>query len=291
MLSERTTFPTPSLVLGRDVLSLSPPRIMGILNLTPDSFYDGGHLKTEKQVLSAAEKHLKEGASILDVGGHSSRPGATLLDEAEEIKRIAQPIAAIKRRFPAAILSVDTFRVAVAKAAWKEGISIVNDISGGHLDPEMLPWIVAHKIPYIVTHMQGDFHTMHQQTGYKDVVQEVFFALQKKISWLRAKGMSNLMADVGFGFSKTVAQNYALLDNLSFFGALQVPLLVGISRKSMVYKPLGIRPKEALAATSALHMRALHAGAAILRVHDVQAAMQLVRLQQQFFSKKNNDAP
>lgn len=280
---EASDVPLRSICVEGNVLSFPPPRVMGILNLTPDSFYDGGVIQTDKQILALAEKHLVEGAAILDVGGHSSRPGASPVSEAEEIRRV-RPISLIKKNFPQAILSIDTFRASVAKVAWQEGASIINDISGGNMDATMFPWVTMQRLPYILTHVRGDFTTMHQPVVYQDVVREVFDFLQEKITQLRAKGVSDIIADVGFGFSKDVAQNYSLLRNLSFFSALQVPLLVGLSRKSMVYKPLGITPSQARTATAALHMVALCEGASLLRVHDVKDAVELITLHKQMFS-------
>ena len=280
-----------SITAGGTVISFSSPKVMGILNLTSDSFYDGGALQTESQLLRAVEKHMAEGADILDVGGHSSRPGASTVSQEEEIRRVAGPIALIKKKFPAAVISVDTFRAAVAKAAWREGASLVNDISGGRMDPAMWPWIVAQCIPYILMHMRGDFHTMHRPTRYREVLQEVFASLQERIVQLRAQGMPHIIADVGFGFSKDIAQNYLLLKHLSFFTALHVPILVGLSRKSMIYKPLGITPGEALVGTAALHMVALRQGASLLRVHDVKHAKQVIALHEQLLSSEPNEFP
>lgn len=261
------------------LLDLSAPVTMGILNLSPDSFFDGGRYSDETAVLRQAEKMLEEGASILDVGGASSRPGAATITEAEELKRVAPVISALSKRFPEAILSVDSWRAKVAEAAIEAGASIVNDISGGDLDAQMLETIAKLQAPYILMHMQGKPDTMQQNPQYEDVVLEVLDYFIKKVEKLRSLGIHDIVLDPGFGFGKSVEHNYALLRHLGAFkNVLGLPLLAGISRKSMICKPLGVNPKDALNGTTALHVVALQQGANILRVHDVKEAMEVIKL-------------
>lgn len=260
------------------LLDLSRPVVMGILNVTPDSFYDGGRYTDADAALRKAEKMLSEGAAILDVGGASSRPGATEVPEEEELRRTISVVQSIARHFPEAIISIDTWRDGVARAAVEAGACIVNDISGGSslgLPSDPLPMGTA----YILMHMQGTPNTMQQAPHYEDVVTEVLdFFIQKTMA-LRSQGVYDIVLDPGFGFGKTVEHNYALLRHLHVFGAVTgLPILVGISRKSMIYKPLGIGPESALSGTSALHMVALQQGANILRAHDVREAMEVIRL-------------
>ena len=251
---------------------------MAVLNLTPDSFYEGSRIENEKQLLQRAEVCLRAGVRLLDIGGYSSRPGAEDISVEEEIRRIETPVRLLHRHFPEAILSVDTFRVAVAETALVEGAAIINDISAGELDKDMLPFVAKHKVPYVLMHMRGSPQDMAQHNQYEDILSEVFAFLHKKLQWLRAAGCSDLIVDPGLGFAKTVEQNFLLLRHLSFFKHLGAPLLLGLSRKSMIYKPLGCTPKEALPGTSALHMYALTQGACILRVHDAVAAQQVITL-------------
>jgi dihydropteroate synthase len=261
------------------LLDLSAPVTMGILNLSPDSFFDGGRYSDETAVLRQAEKMLEEGASILDVGGASSRPGAATITEAEELKRVAPVISALSKRFPEAILSVDSWRAKVAEAAIEAGASIVNDISGGDLDAQMLETVAKLQAPYILMHMQGKPDTMQQNPQYEDVVLEVLDYFIKKVEKLRSLGIHDIVLDPGFGFGKSVEHNYALLRHLGAFkNVLGLPLLAGISRKSMICKPLGVNPKDALNGTTALHVVALQQGANILRVHDVKEAMEVIKL-------------
>jgi len=261
------------------LLDLSRPVVMGILNVTPDSFFDGGKYAAVSTILQQAEKMLREGASILDVGGASSRPGAVEVNEAEEIKRVVPAIEAILKSFPDTILSVDTWRGSVANAAVHAGASIVNDISAGNLDPKMLETVAPLDVPYILMHMQGAPDSMQKSPQYEDVVTEVLDFFIQKIEGLRRLGIKDIVLDPGFGFGKTVAHNYTLLKNLHVFqNVLGLPVLAGISRKSMICKPLGIKPAEALNGTTALHMVALQQGACILRAHDVREAVEVIKL-------------
>lgn len=262
------------------LLDLSGPVIMGILNLTPDSFYDGGRLDTSEAALLQAEKMLSEGATILDIGGASTRPGAREVPETEELKRVLPAIAAIHEKFPEAILSIDTWRARVAREAIMAGASVINDISAGRLDAGMYPLAgEMAAVPYILMHMQGTPQTMQQNPVYNDVVEEVLDFFIREAGRLRALGVRDIILDPGFGFGKTVAHNFQLLRNLRVFGGVTgLPVLAGISRKSIICKVLGVKPEQALNGTTALHMVALQQGAKILRVHDVREAAEVIRL-------------
>lgn len=261
------------------LLDLSEPIVMGILNVTPDSFFDGGKFTEENALLRQAEKMLLEGASILDLGGASSRPGAEVIPETEEIARVIPAVEALLKHFPEALLSVDTWRASVAQNAVEAGACIVNDISAGNLDPKMLETVATLKTPYILMHMQGSPDSMQQNPQYEAIVTEVLDFFIQKIALLRSLGVKDIVLDPGFGFGKTVEHNFALLRNLQVFQqVLDLPVLAGISRKSMICKPLGIKPADALNGTSALHMVALQQGARILRVHDVKEAVEVIKL-------------
>jgi len=262
------------------LLDLSTPVIMGILNLTPDSFYDGGRLTTVDDALRQAEKMLSAGAAILDLGGASTRPGATEVPETEEIKRVIPAIAAIINRFSETIISIDTWRAAVAREALNAGASLINDVSAGKSDAGMYPLLgILKQTPYILMHMQGAPQTMQQNPVYEDVVQEVLDFFIAEVGKLRALGITDIVLDPGFGFGKTVAHNFQLLKNLHVFSAVTgLPVLAGISRKSMICKVLQVNPEHALNGTTALHMVALQQGAKILRVHDVREAREVIRL-------------
>jgi len=269
---------TFSIRTGGRLLSFPPVRVMGILNVTPDSFYAGSRVQDEASLLAQAEKMLREGADILDIGGQSTRPRATRLTAREERKRVLPAIDLLAKRFPQAILSVDTFYAEVAQAAVDHGCQIVNDISAGALDSEMISCVARMGVPYVVMHMQGTPQDMQDNPHYEDVTREVLDFLIRKIALCREAGIGDIVADPGFCFGKTQTDNYTLLRELSVFKVLQVPLLVGLSRKSMVWRPLSIRPAEALNGTTALHMLALEQGAHILRVHDVAEAVQAIHL-------------
>ncbi|MCK6692037.1 MAG: dihydropteroate synthase [Thermoanaerobaculia bacterium] len=262
------------------LLDLSRPALMGILNLTPDSFYDGGRLDSTEAALRQAEKMLSEGAAILDIGGASTRPGSKEVPEAEELKRVLPAITAIHGGFPEAVISIDTWRARVAREALDAGASLINDISAGKLDAEMYPLAGAlPATPYILMHMQGTPQTMQQNPVYGDVVQEVLDFFIREVSQLRSFGVNDIILDPGFGFGKTVAHNFQLLRHLHVFErVLGLPVLAGISRKSMICKVLQAKPEHALNGTTALHMVALQQGARILRVHDVQEASEVIRL-------------
>lgn len=252
---------------------------MGILNITTDSFYGGSRFTETDALLQQVEKMLAEGAAILDIGGASSRPGAAEVDETEETHRVTSAVKTILQRFPDTLLSVDTWRASVAQAAMEAGAAIVNDISAGRMDPKMYETVAALQTPYILMHMKGTPADMQKQPVYEDVVTEVLDFFIAEITKLRALGVRDIVLDPGFGFGKTIAHNYTLLKNLHVFQRVTgLPVLAGLSRKSMIYKYLGIQPEQALNGTTALHMVALQQGASILRAHDVREAVETIRL-------------
>ena len=273
--------PRTTLRCQEKLLDLHQPVVMGILNVTPDSFYDGGRYVTQDAVLRQAEKMLNEGAAMLDVGGMSSRPGAAVISVEEETNRVVPVIEWLSTAFPEAVISIDTVHAAVAKAAVAAGASIVNDISAGRMDTALYETVAELGVPYILMHMQGTPGTMQQNPIYADVVQEVLDFFIAEVGRLRALGVQDIVLDPGFGFGKTVTHNYQLLSHLHIFQMLDLPILAGLSRKSMICRPLGIPPTEALNGTTALHMVALQQGARILRVHDVRDAVEVVRLWQE----------
>lgn len=251
---------------------------MGILNITPDSFFKGSRFNTNSEILKQTEKMLSEGASFIDVGGYSSRPGAEDISVEEERSRVVKAIQAIAKEFPQAIVSIDTFRAEIAKQGVQEGASIVNDISAGELDTKMVETVVALKVPYIAMHMRGNPQTMKELTSYDNVVKEVMIYFIEKLNRLKALGVTDVVIDPGFGFAKTIDQNFELLAHLDYFKNLERPILVGLSRKSMIWKTLGITADDALNGTTALNMGALLKGASILRVHDVKEAVEAIKL-------------
>ncbi len=259
-------------------MDLSTPRVMGILNITPDSFYDGGKFSASDSILDHVKKMLDDGADFIDVGGYSSRPGATDIPSEEELARVVPTIKLIKEKFPQAILSIDTFRSEVARKSIEAGASIINDISGGELDPTMFETVAALKVPYILMHKRGTPQTMSKLTQYDDLIKDITSYFQKKIQQLRTLGITDIIIDPGFGFAKTMEQNFELLRHLDYFKIIGVPILAGLSRKSMIWKTLEIDSKEALNGTTALNSIALSNGASILRVHDVNEAIECIRL-------------
>jgi dihydropteroate synthase len=264
-------------VNGR-LIDLRIPRIMGILNVTPDSFFDGGRFLSESAILQQAEKMLTEGADFIDVGGYSSRPGAGDVSEAEEKERSVRAISSIARAFPGTAISVDTFRSGVAETAVEAGASLINDISGGNLDPRMFETVSRMKVPYILMHMKGNPRTMSSQAKYTHLLAEIIDYFHVKIGQLKALDVKDVIIDPGFGFSKTIEQNFALLHNLEKFSILGRPTMVGLSRKSTIWKTLAVQPEAALNGTTALNAIALFKGADILRVHDVKEAKEVVKL-------------
>ncbi|MEI6050658.1 MAG: dihydropteroate synthase [Bacteroidota bacterium] len=252
---------------------------MGILNITPDSFYEGSRYNSDEDIIKAAVKMMEDGADIIDVGGYSSRPGATDISMEEEGTRVLKAIKLIRRELPEAVISVDTFRADVAMKAVNEcGAHIINDISGGHADSRMFSVIEKLNVPYIMMHMKGNPHTMQDNPVYDDVVADILKWFGERIFRLQSAGVKDIIIDPGFGFGKTVEHNFELLRRLSDFSIAGLPLLVGISRKSMIWKTLGIKADEALNGTTALNAFALSNGADILRVHDVKEAVQTVKL-------------
>ena len=264
------------------LIDLTRPRVMGILNCTPDSFFDGGKYKSEKELLTQTERMLNEGADFVDIGAYSSKPNADFVTEEEEIKRIAPVVELVIKHFPEAIISVDTFRAAVAKAAVEAGAAIVNDISAGNLDENMLPTVGALKVPYIMMHMRGTPQTMVKLTDYEDIVKEMLFYFSQKIAEAHSHGIDDIIIDPGFGFAKTLEQNYEVLNKMELFKMTDMPILAGMSRKSMIYKLLGITPQESLNGTTVLNTIALTKGANILRVHDVKEAVECIKIMMNF---------
>lgn len=260
------------------LIDLGTPKIMAILNVTPDSFYDGGMYADEKSIVSRVRQVIGEGAAFIDIGGYSSRPGAADIPEEEEIRRVLPAIKIVSREFPELLISVDTFRSGVARAAVGHGAAMINDISGGSLDETMLPVVAGLNVPYVAMHMKGDPQTMQKHAVYENVVKEVLDYFQKKVHRITESGIKDVIIDPGFGFSKTREQNFELLDNLDLFRVFGRPVMAGLSRKSMIWKTLGQQPEDALNGTTALNTIALLRGADILRVHDVKAASEVIRL-------------
>lgn len=277
-MESKSTFFRQKLTLniGGHLLDLFSPKVMGILNLTPDSFYDGGKYNSTDKALKQCARMLENGAAIIDLGAYSSRPGADFVSEEEEMKRIIPVVQAIAKEFPKAFISIDTFRSSVANVAVQEGASMINDISGGELDSNMFATVAHLKVPYILMHMKGTPQTMFQYTDYENLYTEISNYFLEKISQLQSLGVVDLVIDPGFGFAKTLDQNYELLNKLDLFKMLGVPILAGISRKSMIYKLLEVNPADSLNGTTAANMIALLKGANLLRVHDVKAAREAV---------------
>lgn len=267
---------------GGKLLDLSKPAIMGILNATPDSFYDGGRFVSDYEYLHRVEQLLQEGAAIIDIGGMSSRPGAPIISTDEELHRVMPVIAAVAQNFPDAIISIDTVKAKVAQEAVQAGAGMVNDISAGSIDADLLPTVAQLEVPYVLMHMQGLPETMQQTPQYSNPLEEIVQFFVSKLAQLRQLGITDIVLDPGFGFGKTVAQNYVLLKNLAVFKILGLPILVGISRKSMICKVLQVNPQKALNGTTALHMPALLNGASLLRVHDVREAKEVITLFEQY---------
>lgn len=261
-----------------EIIDLSLPRVMGIINVTPDSFFAGSRKQLIDDVLRGADQMLSDGAIFLDIGGYSSRPGAENISIDEEAARVTAPIEAIMNRFPEAIVSVDTFRSKVARAAVNSGAAIINDISAGHLDKDMLETVADMKVPYIAMHMRGTPQTMKGLTDYHDILLEVTKYFSSVLDHCNHLGIKDVLIDPGFGFAKTAEQSFDLLKKLDHFHHLNRPLLVGVSRKSMIYRTLNLTAEEALNGTSVLNSVALFKGAAILRVHDVKEAVEAIKL-------------
>ena len=275
---EDTIFPSNySILAGDKLMDLSTPVVMGIVNVTPDSFYSGSRSESVNEILTRVNVMLNSGAGILDIGGYSSRPGATDISVQNEIDRIQPAIEAISKEFPDATISIDTFRSEVAEVAIQSGAHIINDISGFGIDPKIADVAGKYKVPYVLMHIIGTPQNMQKNVHYDNLFMEMSKYFSEKIKILESKGVHDIILDPGFGFSKTLDQNYELLDNLNYFHFLDRPILAGLSRKSMIYKKLGITAEESLEGTIAANKIALSKGAKILRVHDVKEAVDLVR--------------
>ena len=260
------------------IVNLDEPLVMGILNATPDSFFDGGKHTDEKNIIAFVKQQLADGAAIIDIGGYSSKPGAAEVSEKEELNRVIPVIRLLKQEFKDLIISIDTFRSAVAREAIKNGAGLINDISAGELDSKMFDVVAELRVPYIMMHMQGTPQTMQNNPTYQNVTREVMNYFIEKTTILRQKGVNDIIIDPGFGFGKTIEHNYQLLRELNHFNCFELPILVGVSRKSMITKALNISSKEALNGTTILNTLALTKGANILRVHDVKEADEVVKL-------------
>ena len=261
------------------LMDLSEPQVMGILNVTPDSFYAGSRAETERDITQRIHQIVNEGASIIDIGAYSSRPNAQHISAEEEMSRLRTGLELIRKHYPEAIVSVDTFRADIARMCVEEyGVAIINDISAGNMDEQMFPTIARLGVPYIIMHMKGTPQNMQENPHYDHFLKEIFYYFSEKVQKLRDLGAKDIIIDPGFGFGKTIEHNYELMNHLEEFHLFELPILVGISRKSMIYKLLGITPEEALNGTTALNTIALTKGAHILRVHDVKEAVETIRI-------------
>ena len=260
------------------LIDLNNPKVMGIINTTPNSFYAESRKTSEKDILKQVEKMLKDGADFIDVGGYSTPPGAPKVEQTEELKRVLPAIENILKQFPETLISIDTFRANVAGKSIEAGAAIINDISAGSLDPEMMKTVAIHQVPYIMMHMRGTPQTMKDLNQYDDLLQDILFYFSEKINAARALGINDLIVDPGFGFAKNIDQNFELLSKMELFKTLELPLLAGLSRKSLIYKTLKTSAAEALNGTTFLNTIALTKGANILRVHDVKEAVECTKL-------------
>ena len=277
-----------SINISGKLLDLSSPIVMGILNITPDSFYDGGQYNTDEKIIEHAEQILSEGAKILDVGAYSSRPGAKNISEEKELSKLKNALSIIRKKFPEAIISVDTFRSSIAEYVVKEfDVNIINDISSGELDDKMFNVIAKLNVPYIIMHMQGTPQNMQLNPKYDDLIKDIIKYLSTKVDKLNLLGVNDVIIDPGFGFGKTLDNNYELMNKLDAFKIFQLPILVGVSRKSMIYKYLETTPDEALAGTIALNTIALLHDTNILRVHDVKQAVDTIKIVEKLRQNKN----
>ena len=260
------------------LIDLATPKVMGILNVTPNSFFDGGKYKSDSEILNQVEKMLTDGATFIDVGAYSSKPSAEVVTETEEINRILPVVTSILKEFPKTILSIDTFRSELARICIENGAAIINDISAANLDDAMLEVIAKYKVPFIMMHMRGTPQTMQTMTNYENIIKEMLFYFAQNVARARSYGIDDFIIDPGFGFAKTIEQNFEILQKLELFQILELPLLVGVSRKSMIYKTLETNAEQALNGTTVLNTIALTKGANILRVHDVREAVECVKL-------------
>ncbi len=267
-----------SLNCAGKLINFETPVIMGVLNITPDSFYDGGKNNSAKAYLQHTALMLQEGAAIIDIGAASTRPGAKIINADEELENLLPALKNIRKEFPEAIISIDTYHSKVAEIVVDNGADIINDISGGAFDADMFAAIGKLKVPYVLMHTQGTPETMQKSPVYDNVLKEVIFYFSEKINTLRSLGVNDIIIDPGFGFGKTVEHNYKLLSGLSLFKMFELPILAGVSRKSMINKVLNCKPEDALNGTTVLNTIALMKGASILRVHDVKEAMEVVKL-------------
>lgn len=273
-----------------ELIDLSSPKVMGIINITPDSFYDGGKYNSDKDILNQVEKMISDGCDIFDIGAYSSRPGANDISEEQELKRLKKALEVIRNKFPEIIISVDTFRANIAKTVVKDfEVDIINDISAGDFDPNMFNVIEELNVPYVMMHMKGKPRNMQEKPEYENVVKEVIQYFSEKVNKLKLLGINDVIIDPGFGFGKTVEHNYQLLRYLDDFKLFELPVLVGVSRKSMINKVLEIEPKDALNGTTAVNILALVGGANILRVHDVKEAKESIQLFNQYSRAKVNN--
>ena len=270
------------------LIDLDHPRVMGILNLTPDSFYDGGKYKSASEILRKVEKMLNEGATFIDIGAYSSRPGAVHISQDEELKRLLPVLQLVINDFPDALISIDTFRSHVASEALLSGACMINDISAGSLDQDMFSIIAKHQVPYIIMHMVGTPQTMQQNVQYENLIKDIIFYFSQKVFELRKLGVNDIILDPGFGFSKTLDQNFELLQKLELFSGMGLPVLAGLSRKSMLYKLFDLDANRALNATTSANTIALLKGANILRVHDVQEAIETVGIFEKMTNKTSS---
>jgi len=260
------------------LVDLSTPKIMGILNVTPDSFYDGGVHNSDKKILKHVEKMLNDGAAFIDIGAYSSRPNGINIDENEELNRVVPALELVNNTFPNTIISIDTFRSKVAEACLNSGASIINDISAGEMDKKMMKIVGKYKVPYIMMHMKGNPQNMISRTNYDDMLKEIIKYFSKKINQALSYKINDMIIDPGFGFAKDLRQNYNLLSSMDLLKILDKPIMVGISRKSMIYKSLKTSAKESLNGTTVLNTVSLIKGASILRVHDVKEASECIKL-------------
>ncbi len=268
---------------GNEILNIDQPLVMGVINCTPDSFYTGSRATSQDQAKKMVEKMVNEGADIIDIGGRSSRPGSVEISDEEEIERISEVIAFIMKEFSSTWISIDTTKSTVAKYAVELGCKIINDISGGEMDKDMISTVSNLNVPFICMHMQGTPDHMQDNPQYENVTEDVSTYFESKLELLNTNGIKNVVIDPGFGFGKSIEHNYTLMRDLKQFKKFEKPILVGISRKSMIYKLLGVTPEESLNGTNALNMYALMNGANILRVHDVKAAKEVVNIYQQLY--------
>ncbi len=280
--------PKITLNLCGSLLVLENPVVMAVININTDSFYEKSRFTERGDILKQAETHLREGATFLDIGGMSSRPGAPISNAKDEVEKIVPVIKSLKKEFPDAFISIDTVHSDVASAAFQEGAVLVNDISAGAIDPDMFPFLAKTNIPYVLMHLKGVPRNMQENTNYKDVSLDVLDFLILKYQALKELGVKDIIIDPGFGFGKDVVQNYELLQNLSIFKILECPLMVGLSRKSMIYKVIDGTPEDALHGTTALHFFALQQGALILRAHDVKPAIDTIRVWKALENAKTN---